>query len=116
MRVPPALVQSIIVEEAQRAGVDPRLALAVAWQESGFDDEAIGDNGHSVGPFQENDRGRGAGRSFEDRADVRASARRFLAELAVTQRRTGTKGGRLAALTQRPADQAGYARNIDAML
>src|SRR3982751_6275245 len=102
MPVPPAEVRAIIEEEAQAAGVDPQLALAVAFQESGFNNEAIGDSGNSGGPFQEN---------------VRGSARRFIAELQTTARKfPGVDPGTLAARTQRPADAAGYARSINAML
>jgi murein DD-endopeptidase MepM/ murein hydrolase activator NlpD len=117
MPVAPAEVRAIIEEEAQAAGVDPQLALAVAFQESGFNNEAIGDSGNSGGPFQENSRGRGAGRPMAQRFDVRGSARRFIAELQTTARKfPGVDPGTLAARTQRPADAAGYARSINAML
>src|SRR5262249_25968100 len=113
----PAQVVAIIREEAAAAGLDPQLALAVANQERGFRDDAVGDNGHSVGAFQENDAGRGHGLSVAQRTDVRAQAQRFFAELkSVATRNAGISYGRLAALTQRPLDQAGYERAINAML
>ncbi|HET9560321.1 MAG TPA: transglycosylase SLT domain-containing protein, partial [Actinomycetota bacterium] len=117
MPLPAAQVAATIREEAEAAGVDPQLALAVAWQESGFNNEAIGDQGNSGGPFQEHSGGRGAGRPMQQRFDVRGSAQRFIAELKATMRKhPGVNPGRLAALTQRPYDAAGYERNINAML
>lgn len=47
-------IQQIIIEEANRAGVDPALMLAIANQESGFNPNAVGDKnvGGSYGLFQ----------------------------------------------------------------
>ena len=47
-----AQTKAKIVAEAQRQGVDPKLALAVAEQESNTDQQRVGDNGRSVGIFQ----------------------------------------------------------------
>ena len=44
-------VQALITQLAQRYGVDPRAALAIASVEGGFHG-AVGDNGTSGGPFQ----------------------------------------------------------------
>jgi hypothetical protein len=41
-----------IRQEAQRRGVDPDLAVAVATQESSLNASAVGDNGNSLGVFQ----------------------------------------------------------------
>jgi hypothetical protein len=41
-----------ITAEATRQGVDPKLALAVATQESSLNPNAVGDNGQSLGLFQ----------------------------------------------------------------
>jgi soluble lytic murein transglycosylase-like protein len=41
-----------IRQEAQRRGVDPDLAVAVATQESSLTPNAVGDNGNSLGVFQ----------------------------------------------------------------
>ena len=41
-----------ITAEAQRQGVDPKLALAVATQESSLNPTKVGDNGNSLGLFQ----------------------------------------------------------------
>lgn len=45
-------IQSMIVRIAQEEGVDPALALSIAQIESGFNPNAIGDNGKSQGLFQ----------------------------------------------------------------
>lgn len=45
-------IQQIIIDEANRQGVNPQLALAVAKQESGFNPNARGDGGKSFGLFQ----------------------------------------------------------------
>lgn len=47
-------IQQIIIEEANRAGVNPALMLAIASQESGFNPNAVGDKnvGGSYGLFQ----------------------------------------------------------------
>lgn len=48
----PDSIQGKIVNAAYAKGVDPALALAVAQHESGFNPNAIGDNGKSFGLFQ----------------------------------------------------------------
>lgn len=52
--IPASDVQQIIIEEANRAGVDPALMLAIANQESGFKPNIVGDKekGGSYGLFQ----------------------------------------------------------------
>ena len=45
-------LQTLIIQEARRQGVDPALALGIAQAESGFNPHAVGDNGRSVGLFQ----------------------------------------------------------------
>jgi tape measure domain-containing protein len=67
----------IIVREALNANVDPAIALALAKVESGFNAKAVGDQGHSVGLFQLNDRGAGAGLTKEQRMDPATNARTF---------------------------------------
>ena len=48
----PKTIQEKIVAYANQVGLDPKLALAVAKQESGFNPNAIGDGGKSFGLFQ----------------------------------------------------------------
>lgn len=45
-------IKQIIIDEANKQGVDPQLALAVAQHESGFNPNAKGDGGKSFGLFQ----------------------------------------------------------------
>jgi soluble lytic murein transglycosylase-like protein len=45
-------IRLLIAREAHRQGIDPRLALAVATQESSLDPGKVGDNGKSLGLFQ----------------------------------------------------------------
>lgn len=45
-------IQSMIVRIAKEEGVDPALALSIAQIESGFNPNAVGDNGNSFGLFQ----------------------------------------------------------------
>jgi murein DD-endopeptidase MepM/ murein hydrolase activator NlpD len=111
------VVQTIRQVAAEEGFGDVDLLLATAFQESGFDNAAVGDQGHSVGPFQENDRGRGAGLSAAQRADAAAAARRAIREFAaVRAKHPDVSRGAWAALAQRPADQSGYAANINRML
>jgi hypothetical protein len=94
---------------------DPDLLVATVNQESGGNARAVGDNGHSRGIFQENDRGRGAGLSPEQSFDPYASTERAIQEFNATYR-PGLTRGQWAAAAQRPADRSGYARSIDAAL
>jgi hypothetical protein len=45
-------VRAIVLSEARKAGVNPRLALWIASKESQFNPDAVGDNGTSYGIFQ----------------------------------------------------------------
>lgn len=49
--VPRARVKALIRAEAKRSGVDPNLALALAWQESGFQQDVVSSAG-AVGVMQ----------------------------------------------------------------
>lgn len=113
---PPQITQ-IITQEATALGVDPQLALAVAEQESGMNPDSIGDGGHSVGLFQLNDQGEGAGMSTAARQDPVANARIAITQIAnVMKSQPGLSPGQIAAAAQRPADQVGYAKAIDAAM
>lgn len=89
--------------------------VATALVESGLNPRAVGDSGNSVGLFQENIRGRGAGLSFEDRANPENNARRAAQEFLTFHRR-GARGEMLAYRAQRPADMQGYLAKIRARL
>ncbi len=107
-----ALVSEII---RQVPGPLRALTLATALQESGGRLNAVGDRGHSFGPFQEYDQGRGAGLSVAQREDPAGAVNRFYRELLAFQGR-GFQGPELAYRTQRPADHAGYVAGISRLL
>jgi hypothetical protein len=113
----PESIAQLITRIAAEEGVDPALAIAMARQESGLNPSAVGDQGHSVGLFQLNDQGMGYGMG-QARYDPETNARTALRSLAQTiQKNPGVRDpGRLAAMSQRPADPNGYARSINAML
>ena len=97
---------------AERGFPDPDLLVATVWQESNFDPGAVGDQGHSIGPFQENDRGRGAGLSAAQRSDVVAATDRAIDEFS-RYYKAGLDPGTIAAQAQRPADPQGYAAAVN---
>lgn len=73
-----------IVQAANEYNVDPIAMTAVSLRESNLDPKAIGDSGNSVGLFQLNIKGAGAGLSVKQRQDALFNARfaaRHLAEL-----------------------------------
>ena len=107
-------IQDIIAEVAREKGVPVTLALAIAQVESGLNPDAIGDGGHSVGLFQLNDRGEGAGMSVADREDPRRNAEIALTQVAnVLKSNPNMSWGDIAAAAQRPKDRAGYAAKIN---
>lgn len=114
MAYPSALLQGIVAA-AKKYGVPADVLIATTLVESGGNLGAVGDDGHSVGPFQENDNGRGRGLSPTQRMDPYASADRAAREFASYQAR-GLSGGALAAAAQRPADRAGYTAAVNAKL
>lgn len=68
----------IILEEFRAAGFHRGVALAAvanAWAESGFNPNAVGDSGRSVGLFQLHEAGVGSGMSVEARRDPHTNAR-----------------------------------------
>lgn len=107
-------VRSTISSAAQRAGIDPRLALAVGIVESNLNPAAVGDNGESHGVFQERlVYGRG-GFTTPD-PDPARQTERFAADVRRLLA-SGFRGsvGDLAAAVQRPYDPADYARKVNA--
>lgn len=99
-------------------GVDPALLIATTIVESGGRLDAVGDGGHSFGPYQMNTQGRLAttGFSRQQAMDPWLSTREAAREFAATARKYGVSGARLASDAQRPADRAGYQRKIAAAL
>ncbi|MGA8330440.1 MAG: transglycosylase SLT domain-containing protein [Mycobacterium sp.] len=110
----PAQIKQIITDEANKLGIPPALAMAVAQQESGMDPASIGDQGHSIGLFQLNDQGEGAGMSVAAREDPVTNTRIALTQIAnVMRSEPNMSWGQIAAAAQRPADPTGYASSID---
>ena len=111
-------VEGTIRRIAQERGFsDPDLLVATARQESGLNPRAIGDSGNSRGIFQENVRGRGANLAPEQSFDPVASTNRAIDEFtAIRQRFPDADRGTWAARAQRPADAAGYAQKVNALL
>lgn len=114
-----------IVEVAKEKGIDPALAVATAYIETGgtFDNKIVGDNGHSIGLFQLNDQGEGYNIPLAAKEDPRQNAEIALGVMSQYLNKAtdfngdGTiSGGEVAASAQRPADQAGYAEKVDAAI
>ena len=108
-----------VAEVAREQGVDPVAAVAMMLVESGGNAHAVGDGGTSFGLFQLHEGGMltAAGISSQQAFDPRTNARVSLASLAHEQAKGANRTpGEIAAASQRPADPAGYARRVDAML
>lgn len=112
MAVDPRLLRAIQTRAPR--GLQP-LLLATALVESGGRLGAVGDQGQSIGPYQEHSAGRGAGLSAAQRQDPAASTMRALREFQTFAAR-GARGAELAYRAQRPADRTGYIRKINAAL
>ena len=84
-------IQSLIIQEARRQGVDPALALGIAQAESSFNPHAVGDNGRSIGLFQLQPAGAiDAGGDPRQRYEVPANIRLGIAYL---KNRVAREGG-----------------------
>lgn len=107
----------IVAAIARANGVDPRLAIAMAWQESGLRNSATGDNGSSFGLFQLHIGGMLGSHSQAWARNPRNNAGLALRSLAHTANR-GNYGspGALAAASQRPADPSGYASSVNSLM
>lgn len=106
-----------LLRSAQANGMDARQTaalLASSFQESGWNPSAIGDHGTSFGLGQQHVGGAGG--------PTVSAARRYLnptasaAEMAARFKSAGVASGRGAAASQRPADQAGYARSVQSIM
>lgn len=110
-------IQQIITNIANSLGVNANLAIAIAQQESGLNPNAIGDNGNSVGLYQLNSNGEGAGLTVAQREDPSQNATIALKEVAaVAAQHPDWTPGQIAAAAQRPADQSGYAAAVNKLL
>jgi len=114
---PSAAVATAIQQAAAANGVPLPLALAVAYVESGFNPNASGDSGHSIGLYQLNDQGEGAEMTLAQKTDPLTNANKALSEIgAMLSAHPGLDLGQIAAMAQRPADPAGYAARVDSAL
>jgi hypothetical protein len=104
---------------ATKLGVDPVAAVAMMLVESGGNAHSVGDNGTSFGLFQLHEGGMltAAGLTSQQAFDPATNARVSLTSLA-HQYAIGPdrSAGTIAAASQRPADPAGYAVRVDAMM
>lgn len=131
----------IVAQVAAKAGADPATAIATMLQESGGDASIKGDHGYfgtkgrnkhyyfsdphhknpnseyqSGGLFQLFSRGKGAGLTQAQIFDPRFNASRAVSEMKTLHNaHPDWSPGHVAAASQRPADQAGYQRSVDAM-
>lgn len=100
----------IVAQVAKELGVDPATAVADMLVESGGNNTAAGDNGHSIGLFQLDDAGgEGAGMSVAERQDPRHNAEIALSHFA----KAGGDPGQVAYNAERPSDQASYVAKVD---
>ncbi len=107
-----------ITAVAKQMGVDPQLALATAYHESGFNPQSVGDQGTSFGLFQLHRGGELGSLTPQQAFDPITNARVALSQFASVQKQTGTSNdpGFIAASAQRPADPGAYNKAIDQLL
>lgn len=90
MRPESNLYARMIREEAQRQGVDPDLAVAVATQESSLNPQAIGDGGKAIGLFQlHSPAAQDVGLTPDERSDVQKNIRGGVGYLKLKLGQTG---------------------------
>lgn len=107
-------VANKIATVARNLGIDPRLAVADAYQESKLNPQAVGDNGTSFGVFQLHKGGELGSLTPTQAFDVDTNS---VTALSVFKKNQGTySGGTLAAKSQRPADPIGYAASVDSLV
>lgn len=110
-------VYQAIARAAKENGVPLSLALAIAYHESGFNVHAVGDNGSSFGLYQLHVGGELGNHSqawANDPYNNASTALRVVGQ--VLRQHPDLSPGQVAALAQRPADQASYAAGIDGVL
>jgi cell wall-associated NlpC family hydrolase len=112
------IITFVAAQIATQTGVDQNqlvaIAIATARHESGLDPNAIGDNGNSVGLFQLNIKGEGAGMTVAQRQDPTANTKIAVQQIAnVMKQNPGMSPGEIAAAAQRPANPNAYAIEIN---
>lgn len=107
-------VVAVITSVATSVGLDPRLAVAVAIQESGLNPTAVGDGGTSFGLYQLHQGGELGTLTPQQAFDPATNALRALSTMAsVANAHPGWTPGQIAAAAQRPADRTSYAQSVD---
>ena len=120
-RITKEQAEALIRQTATEAGADDLadILVATAIAETGLDIYQPGDNGHSWGPFHENDGGRGKGLSVAERQNVPNATRRAIAEFREQQRlHPNASPGELAVYAQRPAvgNRPGYVTKVNGIV
>jgi hypothetical protein len=112
-----ASIEATIEAVAASLGVDPRLALATAQQESGLDPTSVGDDGTSFGLFQLHQGGELGDLTQAQAFDPTTNAETALSVFANVEQANPdiTDPGTIAALAQRPQNPTAYAASIDAI-
>ncbi|WP_211897689.1 transglycosylase SLT domain-containing protein [Saccharopolyspora erythraea] len=109
-----ANIVETITSVAQQHGVDPILALATAYQESKLNPRAVGDNGTSFGLYQLHRGGQLGNHTPEWAFNPANNANQALSVMADVARDHPTwSPGQIAAASQRPANKAAYATNVN---
>lgn len=107
----------IIEQVAHQYGIPPAVALAMAEQESGLNANSVGDHGTSFGVYQLHEGGELGSHSEAWADNVRNNAETALRVVAAQRAsHPNLDWGTITAMAQRPADQAGYASDINAKL
>jgi hypothetical protein len=101
-----------VAEVAKQLGVDPATAVADMLVESGGNNKAVGDHGHSIGLFQLNDAGgEGSGMSVAEREDPTKNAEIALSHFAKAG--SGEDPGLVAYNAERPSGKSKYVADVD---
>jgi hypothetical protein len=109
----------VVASVAAKVGVDPVTAVAMMLVESGGNNRAVGDGGTSFGLFQLHEGGMltSAGltrdQAFDPATNAAVSLRSLKHQFDIGPNRSP---GEIAAASQRPADQVGYAQKVNATM
>ena len=110
-------VISAIYAAADQNGVPRQLAIAIARVESGLNPRAVGDGGTSFGLYQLHQGGELGSLTPSQAFDPYTNASVSLRQVgAVYRQHPNADPGTIAAMAQRPANQAAYARAVDNVL
>lgn len=115
--LPVTTIHDVLDYASTKYGVPVDLAIATAWNESGLNPDAVGDNGTSFGLFQLHEGGELGSLTEVEAKNPLTNAETALAVFKSTKPTTDIYGlGLWAAAAQRPADAASYAARVDQIL